>query len=293
MSARAAARVVVATLLLTVIAGSAWIAWQRLHEPAHSNARYSPYIPLKRLVRMPGYKHSCRSAEDCPAPLSCLQDFRYQAVVCEASECESDMQCEGDEVCQAVPTEGPLVRLCLPRGTLEEGAICSFFPRKPENNCRPGLSCNFGHCGRPCRLDDPLSCPRGTFCREETGQTSCAPTCLETGCPSGLDCIPHRPWIPKQAPLSLCVKVIGRNCFKEPCQDGQECYTQYNESLMTAATWCITRCDATHPCANGETCYNGLCLRRCRLDVPTDCAPYETCGTFDFYGSHFCTREGE
>ena len=269
------------------VAGGAWLGMHPLkHGDALQETREAPFVSLKQLVRMPEYKHACRGERDCPSPLSCLEDFRYDAVLCMASECVSDLQCPRDEVCQPVPTLGPWVRLCLPRGTLEEGARCSFFPLKGYEGCKPGLFCNFGRCALPCRSDVPSECPPGTFCREDLGQRSCAPTCLETGCPAGQACV--RTWDSDNR-LSLCVKVIGSSCLETPCPRGEECYKQPGQSLETLTAWCMATCDVNKPCANGDTCYEGHCRHRCRKGVPSDCPPEQQCLPFPD-GGNLCTR---
>jgi len=233
---------------------------------------------------MPEYKRPCRTATDCPHPLSCLYDIRYDATVCLASECESELQCMEHEVCQAVPAKGRLVRLCLSAGIQEEGKRCSFFPTKATQACKPGLFCNYDKCSRPCRPDHPSDCPVGTFCREEDGRTACAPTCLETGCPSGKECFRAADW-----PLSFCVTVIGNSCLKTPCPTTQACVTEFGDNLDTLVAWCLTTCDAKTPCANGEVCHHGLCRHPCRETELTDCPADEECVPFPQVG-YLCRR---
>jgi len=280
------------TLTLVVsslLGGAGWWAWHSITLPQEKRVRERPYVPLKKLIRMPHYKRACRHAEDCPAPLSCLVDFRYDAMICMASECESELQCSEGEVCQPVYAIGSPLRLCLPRGVGAEGARCSPFPQKATEACQKGLLCNYGYCGRKCRPGQPADCPRGTFCREYLGETSCAPTCLETGCPSGLECISP---VDSEEKLSFCVKVVGDGCLKSPCPPGEECIKDLAASLQTLSASCIARCSGAAPCAHGDTCYEGYCRRRCNIDVSGDCGPDYVCTRF-FHDGAFCVHTVE
>jgi len=279
----------VALVVSTLLGGVALWAWHSITLPQEKRVRERPYVPLKKLIRMPYYKRSCRHAEDCPAPLSCLMDFRFLAEICRASECDSELQCTEGEVCQPVDAIGPPVRLCLPRGVAAEGARCSTFPLTTAEACQPGLLCNYGYCGRKCRIGQPADCPRGTFCREYLGETSCAPTCLETGCPSGLECVSP---VDSEEKLSLCVKVVSDGCLKNPCPPGEECIKELAPSRQTLAASCIARCSGEASCARGDTCHKGYCRHPCRIGVPGDCGPDYVCNPF-FHGDSFCVHTVE
>jgi len=279
----------VALVVSTLLGGAVWWAWHSVTLPQEKRVRDRPYVPLKKLIRMPHYKRACRHAEDCPAPLSCLLDWRYFGEICMASECESELQCREGEVCQPVDARGAPVRLCVPKGVVAEGARCATFPLKTTEACQPGLFCNFGYCGRPCRPGEPADCPRGTFCREYLGETSCAPTCLETGCPSGVECVSP---LDSEEKLSLCVKVIGDGCLKSPCPQGEKCNKELAPSLQTLAASCIARCSETAPCARGYTCFEGSCRRPCRIDGPEVCGPDYVCTPF-FHNDYFCVHTVE
>jgi len=275
-------------VIIFVAGGAAWFGTHPLTVEPKRETRFAPYIPLKQLIRMPGYKKPCRSEEDCEAPFTCVDDLRFDARICRVSECESDLQCQENEVCQPAETLGTLVRLCLNKGTQDEGGSCNYFPLKSTEGCKPGLSCSFGTCTKPCRPDQPSDCPRGTFCTEYFGQKSCLPTCLETGCPAGTECV--RPFDQEEDDrFSLCLKVVGSSCLHTPCPQGEKCHRETKLSHGLSA-WCMSPCDAHHPCAQGNICFEHFCHRVCQADAPPSaCPPEQECIAEPYYG-YLCTR---
>jgi hypothetical protein len=238
--------------------------------------RFSPMLSLESRRKLMTFDHTCSGSQDCEPPLGCLQDFRrFRLSVCIGSECEVDTQCPDGQVCRAVKTqsEGPLVRLCVATGTQKEGQGCDRLPNKQAEACEPGLLCNMGYCGRPCQLEDPLSCPKGFVCGEGPDVASCLPACEEGQCPEQQECVHF------EGRFSACVHVVGKNCQRTPCAQGQECRTGYTPGVGDKVTMeCLVPCDGQkNSCPAGSVCFFGYCGRVCDPKAPGACGPDEWC----------------
>jgi hypothetical protein len=156
LAAIAASLVLTLPLLLSVG------AWKYLPSPGTWKSRaLSPVLSKEELRTLLTFQRECQGQADCEAPLGCMDVYGTKGL-CLSSECHTDLQCAEGYTCRTMNTlgDGPLVRFCIPEGTLEEGAPCSRLPRTPRTACGPGLLCN-GHCGRPCEPGVPSSLPSG------------------------------------------------------------------------------------------------------------------------------------
>jgi hypothetical protein len=244
--------------------------------PTLAGKEISPVLTLDRTRSLLTFERPCRSSAECEAPLACLQDRRRVIEPrCVASECMTDMQCQTGFSCQTVHSLGPdgrWVRICTAQGTLGEGLRCSNFPRTREDACAPGFICQ-GWCGRACQVEEPSSCPAGSFCKESPNGASCVPTCEARGCPEGHQCVRVRDGI------SICARTQGDDCQRTPCRDGQRCkvgpFSADGEEVILE---CVTPCEEDVPsCPEGALCFYGNCRRPCAPDTPGACGPRETC----------------
>ncbi|OJT25762.1 hypothetical protein BO221_07875 [Archangium sp. Cb G35] len=131
-----------------------------------------------------------------------------------------------------------------------------------------GFRCNAGWCGRSCQPDEPTSCPQGFFCREGIDGHSCLPTCEETGCSNGQECVSLGEGI------SVCAVVRGNNCQKVPCSEGGLCSVwppRYEDSRLELKMACsrVSCSDGGPACPPGTSCVQGLCRH------PSESGPFD------------------
>ncbi len=265
-----------ASTVLAILLGSVFVLgglvewWRWQHRPAPVERS-----PLRKVIDSRQFKtfaQPCSKREDCEESLACVYDARGRFYRCLSTECLTDDQCEHGDVCRTVVSMGPLVSLCTITGTRKEGEQCHPTGRMREIACGPGLYCNQGFCGRACRPDELGSCPSGFRCAEGLDGHSCVPSCRETGCPAGLECIHSFP------DASYCARIVeGWNCYETPCPEGQKCQGSWLTAERTVKLSCITPCGPDRVCPEGQTCVGATCKRLCSRSEPGSCHPGEAC----------------
>jgi hypothetical protein len=220
------------------------------------------------------YERRCRSDEDCEPPLGCFVVEHSGMHRCTDSMCGTDEDCPEGFACLPVKTVGEkaLVRQCSLIGERREGEICSVLPPTPRLGCERGFLCQ-GRCGRPCRLDEPMSCPEGFFCSEgPEGPPSCLPTCEGRSCPEGQQCLP------RSRGASLCTWELGEDCRRQPCPKGWLCrLLETPQRPWELRTECRQLCGKDTPCAEGFVCLTYQCRRACDPEDSASCGPGATC----------------
>jgi hypothetical protein len=240
---------------------------------ALSGRPISPLLPRDDLRKLLSFQRPCQTSEDCDPSLACLNIDGGGTWRCVASECLNDAQCTDGFICRVLNSHGngPLVRFCVPKGTVPEGTLCVEAPANRDGACLPGLICA-GWCGRPCQMDDPSTCPSGSFCADSLNGPSCLPSCTEDSCSSGQHCIRFTDGI------SACAEVAGVNCQESPCPAGRKCTFTYSPGRNRVEMECVTPCDEQAPsCPVGEFCSWGACRRRCDHEGSAICEPGEQC----------------
>lgn len=247
----------------------------------------SPMLSWEQRQRLLTFGRPCRDSNECEAPLACLQDSRRIAEPrCVASECVTDLQCEEGFACQVMTSlgKGRHVRVCVvAAGLREEGQVCSPLPRTREVACEEGLICR-GWCGRPCRREEPASCPEGFYCDTGPQGTSCLPTCEGRACPAGQECARF------ESGPSTCAVVRGQNCQRTPCPHGAQCRTTYSPQKPGEVKMeCVVPCDEKAPaCSAGALCHNGVCRQACEPGSPDACASGQACTYHPFEKRWLC-----
>jgi hypothetical protein len=237
-----------------------------------------PVLPLEERLGLLTYERNCEKASDCDPQLGCFFNMRSQRTYCTDSACVTDQQCPKEFVCRVMKTEGgkSLVRVCSLSGDRKEGEVCSLLPPTQEYGCEMGLLCK-GRCGRPCRLEDPTSCPEGFFCEDGLDGPSCLPSCEGRSCLEGQRCLP------REGRVSLCVAVHGQDCQLNPCPQGQDCMvSEYPH--RTGEVWmeCLRDCGEGAPsCPEGTVCDLYQCHKTCTPENPSVCGPGFTCRSRD------------
>jgi len=235
----------------------------------------SPVLSFEERQQRVTYERRCERREDCEPPLGCLFDQSILASYCTDSQCLTDAQCPEGFTCQTLSTlgEGPRVRHCLATGARREGEGCRSPPKDQQEACAPGLICGSGWCGRPCRLDEPTSCPEGFSCAEANPGLACQPTCDGRGCPDGQQCI-------RWGKASTCAVVHGTHCQQSPCAPGQQC-TVRAVPRRPGEVWseCAASCDEARAlCPAGRICLLGRCREPCEPANPGACGTGFRCG---------------
>ncbi len=278
---RVAWLVTLSLLVPVAIALSAgWWYWRQRALETH---RFAPVLTQAALREHPTFDRRCHNQKDCEPSLGCAWKTRAHGPRCLASECESDIQCEPGFVCRAVPTEGPVVRVCSLIGTQPELGKCEDVPDDKEWGCGPGLLCNGFECGRPCRLGDPSSCPDEAVCSDGVNGPSCVRSCARTGCPSGQECIQLT-----EGGRSGCGVLISENCFLRQCPTNQRCAAAVGTSGRVLLR-CDTLCDRDRPCRDGMFCMDGVCRLPCERSKPFEsCPPQQVCVYYPGDGISAC-----
>jgi len=239
--------------------------------------RVAPVLGSEERLRLTSYHRDCRSASDCESPLGCLPDARAGTNYCTDSQCLTDVQCQGGQVCRPLVTfdDGPVVRICIPPGLRKEGEQCVRIGRAPEAVCGPGLICGgqSGLCARPCRKDDAAACPEDFSCVDTEPEPLCLPTCESKGCPEGQHCIRY------SEGASICEKVYGTQCQQTPCPENQKCELDHATShLATVWMQCVQSCrKAPSSCPPGLICDGWACHPQCDPNGPNTCAAGYRC----------------
>jgi hypothetical protein len=238
-----------------------------------------PMLSLEERLRLLTYERDCETNADCDPPLGCFFNMRSQRTYCTDSVCATDRQCPKDFVCRTLKTKGgkSLVRVCSLSGEREEGELCAPLPSTREYGCGKGLLCK-GRCGRPCRLEDPTSCPEGSFCEDGPDGPSCLPTCEGRSCPEGQRCLS------RGGRVSICATVHGQDCRRSPCPQGEVCMV-YDYPQPRDEVWmeCLRGCGDKEdpPCPEGAICHLYQCHKACTPGDPSVCGPGFTCGSRD------------
>jgi hypothetical protein len=254
-------------LMLALGGGTVWVGTSSHRRSTLDNARARDLLT---------YRRNCRTQADCEAPLLCMSDAQHGGWRCLASECETDSQCEPGFMCTPFHfPRSPPIQLCLIQGIRNEGEPCTDFPLHAEHGCRPGLICNSGFCGRPCRPDGSPTCPEGFTCHPGNNDPACLPSCLRTGCPQDKRCVRL------VDELAVCAVVHGHDCETQPCPTGEVCRRETGRQAggQDVIMWCARPCDGRGDggCPRGSVCVAGFCERTCDEAAPTTCGPGERC----------------
>jgi hypothetical protein len=249
------------------------------HRASSAQSTLSPVLPREVRRQLLTYKRPCQKSADCEAPLGCLNHWRLKRPWCTDSECMTDFQCEGWESCQELETEGtgPRVRVCVTQGSRKEGEPCDVLPSSGATACEQGLRCLAGWCGRPCRTEDPASCPEGFFCADDEGNTACLPTCTARGCPEGQHCVRFTT-LGEQA-VTACATLHGTNCEQAGCPEAQRCLSQHLPR-RPGEVWmsCVHECGQEgRTCPEGYACDIFTCRRLCDPQDTQTCGPAMRC----------------
>jgi hypothetical protein len=181
---------------------------------------------------------------------------------------------------------GPQVWLCTVTGTRKEGDQCHPTGRVREIACARGLICNQYFCGRPCVPGDPTTCPAHFVCAGGLNGPSCVPSCADTGCPPGEECLPS------ERDASYCARIVkGWNCFEKPCPAGQKCTESWVSAERTVSLSCETPCGPDKICPEGRTCLGAVCERTCSRSRPESCLPGERCAWYPVEKVWACAAE--
>lgn len=255
-----------------VIAGSFTRRWEH-HASAPSGEAVSPVLSRGERRKLLSFQRLCKSSEECDPPLACLNVDGGGYSLCVDSECMTDQQCKEGFACRILRSlgRGPHVRSCVPVGKATEGTLCVEAPGRHEGSCLPGLICA-GWCGRSCRLDEPSSCPPGSFCADSLNGPLCLPSCTADSCPSDQQCIRSGEGV------SFCAIVPGENCQRAACPKGRECTFSYSPGENRVWMECIIPCEAEAPaCPEGTLCFAGACRRPCDQAGAESCEPGDRC----------------
>jgi hypothetical protein len=225
------------------------------------------------------YGHHCKTDTDCEPPLRCFFSTHTMNRYCSDSRCVTDMQCKEGFTCRTQPlSNGDSLRVCSLVGVRKEGEACQAHSPSNDYACEQGLLCH-SRCGRPCKLEDPSSCPEGFFCHDGSGDgPSCLPTCEGRTCAEGQQCvILDRPALEGKH-ASICARVYGQDCQQNPCPQGQTCLLQVSPQPVDAV-WlqCVSGCASDAPCPEGTVCHRYMCHKSCTPEDPSSCEPGFVC----------------
>jgi hypothetical protein len=265
-------------LALVLVAGGPLVTWWLNLRTGRAASAGKPTLDEVQLRTLPTYGLKCRRQSDCDDPLTCTRDPRLGGWACLASECRTDLQCEPGFVCTPYFHKAgvPTLRLCLIQGAQKEGERCEPFHMEAKHGCQPDLICGFGHCGRPCDLSGPSTCPEGFVCHRGNGVPLCLPSCLRTGCP------PEKQCIRVDGEFSICGTMHGQDCDKQPCPQGEVCRREMGSRRHPEMVYmfCALPCNEEEgkSCPEGFTCVsNRTCYRLCDEKNPVTCDPGERC----------------
>lgn len=222
----------------------------------------------------------CIDDGDCCANNECIENIcsfcRIEGIACEDdSDCCVGLSCDGDSGLCAVSCGGELDRCvtdddccagyaCVSDGG--KGLFCFALPAECEidGDCDPCYACEFGTCvwqcettcgvcnegvcGTDCRAGEGDSCcGAGEICNQSNGV--CDPEAPEAECEVDADCV-----------VGAAGDVEAAICCAGACRQ-LEC--------------CIDDADPNARCADGATCFEGICVHACKDDA--DCAGGACC----------------
>lgn len=265
-----------------------WLFYAVTQAPLKARIEEGPVVPMltdEEFRAQLGYLKSCQTATDCTPPLACYFDPMRRTSICGDSTCQTDQQCEEGYTCRTLETAGreARLRLCVRRGVRKEGEQCAPFFDNPQYHCTPGLLCQ-DWCGRPCRVNEPASCPEGFFCRDGPEGASCLPSCDERRCPEGQRCASRGEGI------SICATVHGEDCELESCPQGQKCRME-DLPEKPGELWgeCVQSCGENRPpCPEDRVCIVSGCYRACSPEAPSTCGPHFVCDTSGSGSPWYC-----
>lgn len=225
------------------------------------------------------YKQECHTDSDCDSPLRCHFNMLSGLSQCIDSQCMTDQHCPEGFACRTFATNShkDLIRICAVVGVRKEGEGCVVLPREREEGCERGLLCRgHGLCGRPCRQDDPATCPEGYFCADDPSGAACQPTCEGRTCPEGQRCVS------RSGSVSVCATVHGQDCQLNGCPQREQVCSVHEYPEHPNAVWmdCLQPCGtpADGPCPNDTTCLLYRCRESCTPENPTACGAGFRCG---------------
>lgn len=234
-----------------------------------------PMLSHEERVLLATYEHDCRTDADCDSQLRCVYDVSTTRYRCTDSKCTGDEHCSEGFACipRAAVNDKDLVRVCSLVGVRKEGELCDNMPVDRNNGCARGLACQ-GFCGRPCRVDEPASCPEGYFCHEGGAVSSCLPTCEGRSCPEGQRCVKL------MSNPSTCMTIHGQDCEQTPCTQGLHCTRNaYPDAPGEIWMECLRRCGEKYPpCPEGTACFLFQCRKSCDPLDRAACGPDFHCG---------------
>lgn len=271
-------RVLASVLLVLPMAGVIFVSMQPRAVPEVQDANVLPMLTEDARRSLLTYQRECRSDADCEPPLGCFMAGHSGLAYCTDSNCAQDTDCPEGFACVRLKStlgKNP-VRVCSLLGHRKEGEVCWVPAHSLEDACDRGLSCQW-RCGRPCRVDDPSSCPAGFFCLDgREGLPSCMPTCEGRSCPEGQECIPRGI---EEDGVSVCGRVEGPDCRKDPCPEGLYCDVfEVPQRPWEMRTQCIQWCKQDSDCPEGISCLVYECRKPCDPQSPSSCGPGLTCG---------------
>jgi len=277
VSGRGWVGVVVGVLLTLPVVGLLWI---RSAPPEASSWRRLPMLPADERWALPTFLHRCESSADCDAPLACAYDSTRRARVCVGSDCTTDSDCPLTTACRWIPMreEGAKVAVsyCTFVGFLPEGAPCVRLGERDEKGCERELVCA-DWCARRCGSWLTGECPEGFFCAPDGPDGPvCLPTCEGRACPEGQACVRM------EGGASVCSRVHGQDCQREPCAPGLKCQVQTRPFRPGEAwMWCASPCEGegsfSKGCPDYHSCMDGTCWEVCSPMEEGDCAPDSVC----------------
>jgi hypothetical protein len=264
-------------LILLLLLPLAWVIHVALLVGGTSppDAKIAPVLSPDERRRLMTYERACDGSGECEPPLGCFFNTQLLHKYCTDSRCKTDQDCQEGTVCLTFRSVkgGPRVRYCSREGLRKEGEPCIDVYDAREAGCIRELLCQSRRCGRPCRLEEPASCPEGFFCRKGPDGPSCLPTCEGRACPDGRQCVQF------EEGVSVCAEVHGRNCQRTPCPGEQKCsvrdsFEHPKEVWMT----CLIPCGGGNSsCPEGFICQSQYCRKSCDPGIPEACGPHYKC----------------
>lgn len=257
----------------------AWLLYTAMsgHDASLPSPQGKVLIPMlapEERLRLRTHEQDCITDADCESPLRCFFNVRTQVRSCTDSTCMTDLHCADGFACRTLGTDSgkARVRACSLVGVRKEGEECVELPSIREEGCEKGLLCH-GFCGRPCRLDEPSSCPEGYFCDDGDDGPSCLPTCEGRSCPEGQRCVP------RAGRASVCATVYGQDCERTSCPQELDCSVS-TYPWRPGKIWmeCLRACGENHPpCPEGTVCHLYQCHKSCGPEDSSACGPGFVC----------------
>lgn len=235
-----------------------------------------PRLSHEERLRLSTYEHDCRTDTDCAPQLRCVSDARTARHYCTDSLCTEDAHCPQGFTCSPWSAENDkdVIGICSLLGVRQEGELCESLPESPTEGCVKGLFCQ-GFCGRPCRADEPSSCPEGYSCHAGEEGPYCMPTCEGRPCPAGQRCVDLM-----GGQGSICMTIHGQDCQQTPCPQDLACMLNANPRTP-GHIWmeCLKNCgEGEPPCPEETACFLFQCRRACNPENSSACGPGFRCG---------------